>query len=57
MTQQLTAGARLRLAIREEQPHGKSLSFREGAKAKPVGLEPGKATLDMNVTFSYARKH
>ena len=43
-------------AIHEEQPSGKSLSFCEGAKAKPIGLEPGKGSLNMRVTFSYARK-
>jgi uncharacterized protein YggE len=42
--------------IRDEEPRGKMLSFTEGATAKPVGLEPGKASLDMQVTFAFCRK-
>lgn len=40
-------------SIQEEEPRGKMLSFTEGATAKPVGLEPGKAVLDMRVTFAF----
>lgn len=43
-------------SIDEEQPRGKTLSFSEGATAKPVGLEPGKASLDMRVTFAFRRR-
>jgi uncharacterized protein YggE len=43
-------------AITEEQPRGKTLSFREGATAKPVGMEPGKASLEMRVDFTYGLK-
>jgi uncharacterized protein YggE len=39
--------------IREEEPRGKVLSFREGPTARAIGLEPGKATLDVHVTLHY----
>lgn len=43
-------------SIQDEEPRGKMLSFREdGAGPKAVGLEPGKAVLDMRVTFCYSR--
>lgn len=41
----------------EEERHGKTLSFTENAdQAKPVGLEPGKAALDLRVTLAFVRK-
>ena len=44
-------------SVTDEQPRGKTLTYRENAvAAKPVGLEPGKATLDMTVNFIYTRK-
>lgn len=43
-------------SIQEEEPRGKMLSFSEGAQAKPVGLEPGKAVFDMKVTFVHRLK-
>lgn len=42
--------------IQHEEPRGKTLGFTEGAGPKPVGLEPGKASLDMQVSFAYAPK-
>ncbi len=41
-------------SIIDEEPRGKTLSFSEGAAAKPIGLEPGKASLDIRVTINYA---
>lgn len=50
-------------SIREETPRGKGLSFTEaagavaaGGKVKPIGMEPGKALLELNVEFAYTRK-
>lgn len=43
-------------SIQEEEPRGKFLTFTEGATPKAVGLEPGKASLDMRVSFAYTRK-
>ena len=43
-------------SIQEERPAGKTLSFTEGPTAKPIGMEPGKASFDMTVNFAYARK-
>jgi uncharacterized protein YggE len=42
-------------SIQEEQPRGKTLSFAVSAhdKAKPVGLEPGRAVLDITVNLAY----
>jgi len=43
--------------IQEDTPRGKTLSFQANAtEPKAVGLEPGKATLDLNVTFVFAPK-
>ena len=43
--------------IQEDMPRGKTLSFQANAtEPKAVGLEPGKATLDLNVTFVFAPK-
>jgi uncharacterized protein YggE len=40
--------------IQEDMPRGKTLSFQANAtEPKAVGLEPGKATLDLNVTFVF----
>lgn len=48
--------------IREETPRGKGLSFTEaagavaaGGKVKPIGLEPGKALLELHVEFAYKK--
>jgi uncharacterized protein YggE len=42
--------------IEEEQQHGKTLSVGNGPKASAVGMEPGKATLAMTVTFVFVAK-
>jgi uncharacterized protein YggE len=42
--------------IRDEEHRGKMLSFTEGAVAKPIGLEPGKASLEVHVNLNFARK-
>jgi uncharacterized protein YggE len=41
--------------IDEEQSRGKMLSVGNGPAAESVGIEPGKATLEMNVTFVFER--
>jgi len=44
-------------SIQEEQPRGKTLSFNSDAgRPQAVGLEPGKATLDLTVTLVYVAK-
>ncbi len=43
--------------IQDEEHRGKTLSYNvDGAKPTPVGLEPGKAMLDLKVTFAFALK-
>lgn len=45
--------------VREEQPHGKTMSLgtaANGAKPESVGVEPGKGRLDLTLTLSFARK-
>ena len=43
-------------SIQEEQPRGKTLSFKEGPSAKSVGVIPGKAIFNVTVNFAYSRK-
>ncbi len=44
-------------SIQDEEPRGKTLSINvDGSAPKPVGLEPGKAQLDIKVTFIYGLK-
>jgi uncharacterized protein YggE len=45
-------------SIQEEQPRGKTLSFSVNAAdhVKPVGLEPGKASLDVTANLAYVRR-
>lgn len=43
--------------IQDEEHRGKTLSYNhDGAQAKPIGLKPGKALLDLKVTFIWAQK-
>ncbi len=43
--------------IQEEQAHGKTLAFASNAhdKVKPVGLEPGRAVLDITVNLAFVK--
>jgi uncharacterized protein YggE len=44
-------------SITDEEHHGKTLSFSEPESPKAVGLEPGKASIDIKVAFAYVRKN
>jgi uncharacterized protein YggE len=44
-------------SITDEEHRGKTLSFSEPESPKAVGLEPGKASIDIKVTFAYVRKN
>jgi uncharacterized protein YggE len=39
-----------------EEPRGKTLGLIENPESKTIGIEPGKASLDMTVTFCYTRR-
>lgn len=41
-------------SLYDEEPRGKTLTFKD-VKAEAVGLEPGKAILDVRVTLSFTR--
>lgn len=43
--------------IRDEEPRGKFLSVQEDMKAQAVGIEPGKAVLDVRVTVNFTIAH
>jgi hypothetical protein len=42
-------------SIQDQMHQGKTLSFKEPESPKAVGLEPGRASVDITVTFAFLR--